>query len=157
RENGQEIAQALKGRHKSAAFPHSLSRPLGARSMGCAFSWGVARALPQALLSAPFRRFEDGFDDSSYLKVPGSGFEVQGFRAVSLLRFAAVLGCMFDHHRLDIHEFANAFSAQFPAVAGLLHPAERHSRIGSYHPVKESYAGLNLVDEQLLFLWVIGP
>src|SRR4051795_1857575 len=52
-----------------------------------------------------------------------------------------------DPDRLDVHELADPERAQLPAVARLLHPAERHPWIRGDHGVHEDHACLQLRHE----------
>src|SRR2546426_244991 len=42
-------------------------------------------------------------------------------------------------------------------MPGLLDPAERDTRVRGYHLIDENHAGLELVDEALAFVLIVGP
>src|SRR5450755_1076380 len=58
---------------------------------------------------------------------------------------------------LGIHELTDAKCAEFPPVAGALHPAERQPRIGGHHAVHEDRTRLYFIDELRLLGFVAGP
>src|SRR5690348_14325118 len=62
-----------------------------------------------------------------------------------------------DPHRLGVHELVHAELGQLPAVAALLHPAERQLRIAGRHPVDERHARLDVTDELLPLRLVLAP
>ena len=58
---------------------------------------------------------------------------------------------------LMLHELADAVRGELAAVAGGLDAAERQRRERRDHPVDEGLAGLEVADEDLLLLGVVGP
>jgi hypothetical protein len=45
-----------------------------------------------------------------------------------------------DENALDVHELADAEMGAFPAIAGMLHPAKGHPRIGAHIVIHEAHA-----------------
>src|SRR5262249_16096299 len=60
-------------------------------------------------------------------------------------------------NRLDVDELADAVGGELPPVAGALQAAKGEPRIAFDHAVDEDAAGLDLVDETLLFGGIVGP
>src|SRR5579875_2226299 len=62
-----------------------------------------------------------------------------------------------DPHGLDVAELADALDGQFPAVAGVLHAAERQLRVGGHVAVDEDHPGRQVPDEPAPLRLVVGP
>lgn len=56
-----------------------------------------------------------------------------------------------------VGEFADAVGAEFAAVAGGFHAAERETGVGGDHGIDEDQAGFEVVDEALALGGIVGP
>src|ERR1700712_3940581 len=66
-------------------------------------------------------------------------------------------GLLAEPDGLDVGELADAVGGELAAVAGGLDAAERERRERPDHAVDERLAGLEVADEALLLVRVVGP